>query len=140
MTIQAVLLPLFVQVLLTLVLLYWMAAMRSAAFRSGEVHPRDIALREPNWPPRMVPVANAYANALELPVLFYVLVILAWVTRKADLLFVIMSWLFVLSRVVQAWVHVTSNRVSRRGLLFAIGALVLTIMWIIYMVRILLAL
>ena len=69
-----------------------------------------------------------------------VLVILAWVTRKADLLFVIMSWLFVLSRIAQAYVHVTSNRVSRRGLFFAIGALVLTIMWIIFMVRILLAL
>ncbi len=140
MTVQAVLLPLFVQVLLTLVLLYWMAGVRSAAFRSGEVHPRDIALREPNWPPRTVPVANAYANALELPTLFYVLVILAWTTHKADLLFVIMSWLFVLSRIAQAGIHVTSNRVSRRGLFFAIGALILTIMWIIYMIRMLLAL
>ena len=116
-----------------------MAAVRRSAFRSGEVHPRDIALREPNWPPHTLPAANAYANALELPVLFYVLVILAWVTRKADLLFVILSWLFVLSRIAQATVHVTSNRVSRRGLLFIAGALVLTIMWIIFMVRILLA-
>ena len=140
MTIQAVLLPLFVQVLLTLVLLYWMAGVRTVAFRRREVHPRDIALREPNWPPHTVPVANAYANALELPLLFYVLVILAWVTRKADLLFVIMSWLFVLSRIAQVYVHVTSNRVSRRGLFFAVGAVVLTIMWIIYTIRILLAL
>jgi hypothetical protein len=139
MTVQAVLLPLFVQVILTFVLLYWMAAARRSAFRSGEVHPRDIALREPNWPPHTLPAANAYANALELPVLFYVLVILAWVTRKADLLFVVLSWLFVLSRIAQATVHVTSNRVSQRGLLFIAGALVLTIMWIIFMVRILLA-
>jgi hypothetical protein len=139
-TVQTVLLPLFVQVGLTFVLLFWMAGVRTSSIRSREVHMRDIALREPNWPPRMVPVANAYANALELPVLFYVLVILAWATRKADLLFVIMSWLFVLSRIAQAYVHVTNNRVSRRGLMFAIGALVLTIMWIIYMVRILLAL
>ena len=81
------------------------------------------------------------ANPFELPVLFYVLVILACVTRKADLLFVILSWLFVLSRIAQAYVHVTSNRVSRRGLCSScIGALVLTIMWIIFMVRILLAL
>lgn len=140
MTIQAVLLPLFVQVLLTLVLLYWMAAVRTAAFRRREVHPRDIALREPNWPAGTVPVANAYANSLELPVLFYVLVILAWITRKADLLFVVLSWLFVLSRIAQAYIHVTSNRVSQRGLFFAIGAVVLTIMWIIFMIRILLAL
>ncbi len=139
MSVQAVLLPLFVQVVLTLVLLYWMAGLRSAAFRRGEVHPRDIALREPNWPERTLPVANAYHNQLELPILFYVLVILAWVTRKADLLFVVLAWIFVLTRLAHAYVHVTSNRVPRRGRIFAAGGLVLTVMWAIFMVRILLA-
>ena len=49
MTIQAVLLPLFVQVVLTFVLLFWTGRLRVGAVRRGEVHPRDIALREPNW-------------------------------------------------------------------------------------------
>ena len=77
MTIQSVLLPLFVQVVLTFVLLFWAGHLRVGAVRRGEVHPRDIALREPNWGKRETKVANAYHNQLELPVLFYVLTILA---------------------------------------------------------------
>ncbi len=66
------------------------------------MHPRDIALREPNWPPHVAQVSNAYQNQLELPVLFYVLTILAWITRQADLLFVLLAWVFVALRLLHA--------------------------------------
>jgi hypothetical protein len=138
MSIQAVLLPLFVQVALTFVLLFWMAYGRTRAIRVGEIKMRDIALREPNWPPGITQVGNAYHNQLELPVLFYVLTILSLVTRHADLLFVVLAWIFVASRVVHAYIHVTDNNVNRRGPMFGLGALVLTIMWLVFMVRILL--
>ncbi len=95
MTIQAVLLPLFVEVVLTFVLLCWMAYARTEAFKRGAVRPADIALREPNWPQRPTQLGNAFLNQFELPVLFYVLTILAWITRHADLLFVILAWVFV---------------------------------------------
>jgi len=45
MTIQAVLLPLFVEVVLTFALLCWMAYERTKAFKAGAVRPADIALR-----------------------------------------------------------------------------------------------
>jgi hypothetical protein len=138
MSIEAVLLPLFVQVALTFVLLFWMAYGRTRAIRVGEIKMRDIALREPNWPPGITQVGNAYHNQLELPVLFYVLTILSLVTRHADLLFVVLAWIFVASRVVHAYIHVTDNNVNRRGPMFGLGALVLTIMWLVFMVRILL--
>jgi hypothetical protein len=140
MSIQAVLLPLFVEVALTFVLMFWMAAQRSAALRSGAVHPRDIALRQPNWPTGALQVAYSFQNQFELPVLFYVLTILAWSLRHADWLFVIMAWIFVLSRLVQAYIHCTSNRVSQRGMAYAVGAVVLAAMWVIFAVRILLGL
>ena len=138
MSIQAVLLPLFVEVILTFVLLYWMAYVRTRAIRIGEIKAQNIALREPNWPPRITQVGNAYHNQLELPVLFYVLTILSLVTRHADLLFVVLAWIFVASRIVHAYIHVTDNNVNRRGPIFGLGALVLTIMWLVFMVRILL--
>jgi hypothetical protein len=138
MSIQAVLLPLFVEVILTFVLLYWMAYVRTRAIRIGEIKAQNIALREPNWPPGITQVGNAYHNQLELPVLFYVLTILSLVTRHADLLFVVLAWIFVASRIVHAYIHVTDNNVNRRGPIFGLGALVLTIMWLVFMVRILL--
>src|SRR5689334_1666847 len=139
MSIQAVLLPLFVEVILSFVLLYWMAHLRTSAFRRGDIQAHDVALREPNWPPHIAQVSNAYNNQLELPVLFYVLTILAWITRHADLLFVVLAWIFVIFRYLQAYVHVTSNLVRLHGAFFGVSALVLAVMWIIYMVEILTA-
>ena len=43
-------------------------------------------------------------------------------------------------RVLQAAVHVTNNNVRVRGAYYGVGALVLSIMWVIYIVRIVLAL
>ena len=140
MSYQAVLFPLFVEVVLTFVLGFWLGALRVDAVRSGRVHPRDVALREPNWPARVLQVGNAYHNELELPVLFYVLTILSIITRHADLLFVLLAWVFVVLRLVRAYIHVTDNNVRRRGTMFLAGSIVLAVMWAIFIVRILLAL
>ncbi len=140
MSIQAVLLPLFVQVLLTFALGFRAAGLRVAAVRRGDARARDVALREPNWPAPVMQVANAYQNQIELPVLFYVLTILAWITRHADLVFVLLAWVFVALRLMHAYVHVTSNRLAQRAMLFIAGAIVLAVMWAIFAVRILLGL
>lgn len=139
MLVQAALIPLFVEVALTFGLLIWAAFLRGDAFRSG-LDWRDVALGQSNWPPRATQVANAFGNQFELPVLFYVLTVLAIVLRKADFLFVVMAWLFVLTRLAHAFVHVTSNRVPLRGAIFGLGAVILLLMWLIFAVRVLLAL
>ena len=138
MTVQDILAPLFVMVALTFVMGFWMGAVRFAAVRRGEVHVRDIALGQLAWPKRVQQISNCYHNQLQLPVLFYVLTILALFLRKADLLFVVMAWIFVILRIVHATIHVTSNRVGYRFQVFAAGALVLLLMWLIFAVRILL--
>jgi len=140
MSIPTILLPLFVEVALTLGLLLWLAEVRRRDFKSGAVNPSRIALREPNWPVRTQQVAYSFSNQFELPVLFYVLTILEIITRHADLIFVVLAWIFVLMRLGQAYVHTTSNVVMRRGGFYVVGALVLIAMWIIFAVRILLGL
>jgi hypothetical protein len=122
---------------LTFALYGWMAYYRVTLINKGEVHPRDIALREPNWPPHVLQVANAAHNQLEIPVLFYVLTILAIITHHADFLFVVLAWIFVLVRIAHAYIHVTSNRISVRGPVFGLGLMVLMVMWLIFIVRIL---
>jgi hypothetical protein len=137
MSIESVLLPLFVQVLLTFTLLCILAVRRQRMFRNREMHPQDLAVRGAREPLPVAQAAGSYQNQFEIPVLFYVLVILALYTRKADLVFVILSWIFVFARIVQAFIHVGPNIVPRRGLAFGISMLVLFIMWIIFIVRIL---
>lgn len=139
MTVQAILLPVFVQVLLVFLLAVWMLQVRAAALRSGEVHPRDFVLGQAVWPARATQVSNCFHNQLQLPLLFFVLVILAMMTKKADLLFVVMSWAFVATRILHAAIHTGSNRLGPRFAAFAAGAALLLAMWVIFALRILTA-
>jgi len=140
MTIQMVLLPLFVQVALIFALLFWMAAARRAALVRGDLKVRDIALGQTAWPDRPQQASNSFDSQFQVPLLFCVLVILAWITKHADLIFVVMAWIFVLLRIAHAYIHTTSNHVPTRFRIFAAGVFVLLAMWIIFAVRILLAL
>ena len=83
-------------------------------------------------------INNAYTSQFEQPVLFYVLTILAIISKQADLLFVVMAWLFVLARLAHTYIHVTSNDVNVRGPIFGVAAVVLALMWVIFIIRILL--
>jgi hypothetical protein len=137
MSIPAVLLPVFVLIALTFALNTWMGYLRTSSVRRGEVKIRDIALGERNWTKQTQQVNNAFHNQFELPVLFYVLVIFALITRQADLLFVAMSWIFVVLRLAHAYIMVTTNYVPRRAQVHFLGMIVLVLMWIIFAVRIL---
>ena len=98
---------------------------------------KDIALREPKWPPRVTQLANAFHNQLELPMLFYVLVALILITKTNSVIFVILAWVFVLSRLVHAYIHTGANYVPSRFYAMAVSAMTLAAMWIIFAVRIL---
>ncbi len=137
MHVQAVLIPLFIQVALTFVLMFMMAATRMRMLRDGSVHPRDVALGQPNWPEQATQYANAFRNQFELPVLFYALCILAIITRQADYLFVVLAWLFVIARIAQAAIFVTYNKLMHRGAAYFFGAIVLVLMWIVFAVDVL---
>ena len=138
MSVTAILAPVFAQVALTFTLLLWVGRSRVASLKAGEVRVKDIALAQRAWPDRVTRIGNTYQNQFETPVLFYAVVALAMMTRKADLVFVAMAWLYVLTRVVHAYVYTTSNIVRHRFLVFLLGTLILMLMWLIFAARILL--
>ena len=137
MSTQAILLPLFVEVILTFALLVWLGPLRSHDLKSGLVRPEDVALREPKWSKGTLQVAYSFSNQFELPVLFYVLTILEYVTHSAGLAFVVLAWVFVVFRLLHAYVHVTSNIMRLRGALYGVAVLALAVAWVIYIVEVL---
>jgi hypothetical protein len=120
MSVPMVLLPVFVLVGLTFVLLLAKGRSRGQAL-SGDVEPADLATQ-----------ADVAA------VLFYVLIALAMPLRHADLVIVMLSWVFVVTRLVHAGIFVTSNNVRSRSLAWFAGVLVLLAMWIYFALKILL--
>ncbi len=138
MSIQMVLLPVFVQIGLTFALLIAMVVMRRNALVGGETKIRDIALGQPNWPVRATQIGNCYRNQFELPVLFYILIALALPLRHADLFIVAMSWVFVVTRFAHAGIFVSSNDLGQRSTAWLVSVLVLLVMWIYFALKILL--
>jgi hypothetical protein len=138
MSLQMVLLPVLVLVGLTFALLLWMASARTRALTGHEVKLKEIALGQPNWPARATQIGNCFKNQFELPVLFYALIALALPIRHADLVIVMLSWVFVVSRFAHAGIFVSSNNVQQRSLAWFAGVLVLLAMWVYFALKILL--
>ena len=138
MSVRMVLAPVFVLVGLTFALLLGMALSRRNALVSKQTKVRDIVLGQQNWPVRTTQIGNCFKNQFELPVLFYILIALALPLRHADLVIVLLSWVFVVARFVHAGIFVKSNDLNRRSLAWFAGALVLFIMWVYFALKILL--
>jgi hypothetical protein len=134
----AILYPVLAQIILTLIILGLMAYNRTSALASGEVRAQDIAIDNTRWPERIRKYANCYGNQFELPVVFYVLCLISHTTRTADLIFVILAWIFVITRIVHAFIHTGSNVVRLRGGVFGLGFIVIVIMTLYMTFRLLL--
>jgi hypothetical protein len=119
MMIRGILIPLFVQVALTFVLLFW-SGLRGADWRSAAAEPHA-----------------SFRSQFELPVLFYVLVALLIIARHADLVFLLLAWVFVVLRIIDAGVFVTNAAGTGRGVFLA-SAVVLVVMWALFAVEVLL--
>lgn len=138
MSVPMVLLPVFVLIGLTFALLLGMAGARRGALVGGQTKIRDIALGQSNWPARATQIGNCFKNQFELPVLFYILIAIALPIRHADLVIVLLSWVFVVTRFIHAGIFVTSNDLNRRSLAWFAGVLVLLAMWLYFALRIML--
>jgi hypothetical protein len=138
MSVQMVLLPVFVLIGLTFALLFGTFWERRRALVSRETKIRDIALGQPNWPERVTKIGNCFNNQFELPLLFYALIAIGLPLRRIDLVLVLLSWVFVVARFAHAGVFVSSNDLGRRSSAWLAGALVLLAMWLYFALRILL--
>lgn len=102
-----------------------------------EVRIGDIALDRSGWPKRAQQVANSFSNQFEVPVLFFVACGLA-LYFGATALEAALAWLFVGSRSVHAFIHVTSNHVPRRFFAYAAGVIIIALFWADLIVRLIL--
>lgn len=100
-----------------------------AAF-AGRVTANDFRCGESSQVPADVSVPNrAFMNLLELPVLFYVLCVVAYVTHNSSGSVVQLAWAYVGFRVLHSLIYLTYNRVLHRFLAFTASNAVLITLW-----------
>jgi hypothetical protein len=120
--------PVLVMVLLTLLIYVRLIKVKIRELRAGRVNLERRALHEDAWPESVLQINNNIRNQFELPVLFYIVCGVLWALEAVGILALVAAWLFVLSRVAHAWVHLTSNYVPNRRRLFTVGWWILVFM------------
>ncbi|WP_192257023.1 MAPEG family protein [Mesorhizobium silamurunense] len=121
--------PMLAHVLLVYIVYLVMLKRRYLAVKSGEAKISQYKVRSTE-PASSVTVANNLINRFELPVLFHVLCLALFVTNGVNYLTLALMWLFIVTRYVHAWVHLSRNYVLHRSRTFFLGAFVLLVAWI----------
>lgn len=124
---------------LALGLLWYLGIIRIPMVMRGEVRIEDIALERKAWPKREWQASNAFDNQFQLPMLFYIGAGLALYFGPTSLE-VALAWLFVATRYVHAFVHITDNHVIRRFAAYFAGLVLLCMFWLDLVVRLVLSL
>lgn len=118
------------QVLLTLALLVLMGRERVPRIMSGEIPVADIAVDRTAYPLKARLLSNSFDNQFQLPVLFFVGVLLVLHLGALGWAEVVLAWAFVVLRYVHAAIHVTTNRVYQRFAAYTLGLAVLVLFWL----------
>jgi hypothetical protein len=128
---ESIFFPAIALVGLTFVIWVLLYQRRVGAMRKHRVNPERLKTRASRVPlDEQASAADNFQNLLELPLLFYTLVLAVYATRRVDLLYLVLAWGFVALRMVHSVVHVSYNRVMHRFTAYFLGGVLLWAAWL----------
>ena len=120
--------PIVVMVLATLLIYVRLIKVKIRELKAGRVNMERRGIHEDAWGESVMLINNNIRNQFELPVLFYVLAFALWAVHAVRWEALVAASLFVLSRIVHAWIHISSNEVPARRRAFTVGWYLLALM------------
>lgn len=118
-------------VLLTFIVGLIAARTRFANVRSGEVTVRYFKLMQgQDVPERVIVTSRSFNNMFEVPVLFYVACTLSISLGVVGPSGLLLAWLFVALRYAHACIHLTSNGLLQRMLVFWASFVCVLLLWV----------
>lgn len=133
-----ILYPLSALAVWTLLVLLLIPVYRFRASFRHEVVAEDFKLGESSNVPEWVRLANRnYMNLLELPVLFYVVCLTAYVAGAVSQPILILAWVYVGFRITHSIVHLAYNNVFHRLTVFALSNVALVGIWMLLILHLL---
>jgi hypothetical protein len=127
--------PVCALALLTFTALALIPVRRFGAGAAGLVTAEDFKYGEsPRVPPEVSIPNRNYMNLLELPILFYVVCMMFYLTRHVTLTVLAAAWAYVALRGLHSLVHLTYNNVRHRLRFFALSNFVLMALWTLFAV------
>lgn len=122
----------FTMIVLTFAIAIYLFILRVNAVKKGQVKLSQFRLNNnADVPDRLVQAARNYSNLFEVPLLFYIAGVVALALHLESTTLIILSWMFVISRLIHSWIHLTSNNVLHRLKAFMFGNICVLLMWAI---------
>ncbi|GAB1256523.1 MAPEG family protein [Aurantivibrio plasticivorans] len=118
---QLIFLPLLVQIVLVFWLYIKLINAKVSALKNNMVDETRRALHDDAWPDSVIQINNCIRNQFEIPMVFALLSILIWLLQGVNMWILAIASLFTASRIVHAFIHTGSNRVSLRRRAFTLG-------------------
>lgn len=126
----------FAMVLLTFSTLVRLFRMRSQLVRKGEVDPKYYRVYQgESEPEASAALGRHFANLFEAPVLFYVCCLAAMIAGVTGTLFLVLAWLYVLTRFIHTFIHTGTNSLWPRIYAYFSSWVVLLGLWGVLIVR-----
>jgi hypothetical protein len=135
LTTKLLILALAAQILLAILILVLVGRERIPSVMSGETDIKDIAVERSAYPLKARLLSNCFDNQFQLPVLFYVAVLLTLWTGTVSWLELVLAWAFVVLRYAHAAIHITTNHVEHRFIAYTAGLAVLCALWLWLVLR-----
>jgi hypothetical protein len=123
-------LPALAHILLIFILYIYLGRVKTRAIREKQVDRKVASLNPKAWPDYVLKVSNNLDNQFASPVLFYTLTIIYYLTGHVNSLLISIMGIYLVTRYLHAYVHVTSNYVPHRYKLFVAGLLILLLLTI----------
>ena len=81
-------------------------------------------------PERVVVVGRHFDNQFQMPMLFLITCLSTHVFDATGTAAIWLAWIFIVSRVLHSFIHLTSNNVIKRAIAFFLGAIFVLAMWV----------
>ncbi len=123
-------LPAFAMAALTCIVWLRMFFTRVAEMKRERIHPQSVALsKQAASKFADTRAADNFRNLFELPVLFYLALIVAALTSQVTVLALSLAWLFVVLRIVHSGIQCSYNKVMHRFKAYLAGGVALWVLW-----------
>lgn len=126
--------PVLAHVLLVFIVYGVLAVRRGAAVKTGEANVKQFKGRYEE-PASSVTASNNLMNQFELPVLFHFAALAFYVTQGVTIVVLTLAWIFVALRYAHAWIHLTTNSLRWRNMLFRLGVVSLFALWVAFAIH-----
>jgi len=122
--------PMAAMVLLTFVILIVMFRSRVRAVKAGEADAGFYKTYQEGREPRETAALSRHVvNLFESPTLFYAACMTAMITGQTGTAITVLAWVYVVCRVLHAYIHTGRNSLPPRIAAYFAGLLVLLGMW-----------